>query len=151
MTEPDAAELIRLFVHMQEQANEPMFWIAADISDRERSRLSHAVGHLILSIYEELMRPILRVYPELDPDKQDDSPQGAGEETASPEDPASYTTRRRLAEVVAQSVHAASADLERAVELVKHQGGAAEPCAFEQHLDAVRATLADLEAAAPRG
>jgi hypothetical protein len=69
MDKSTARELIRLYLKAGEPLNE-----ATEIIDKlpdaeEQKRLRRPIGELISNVYIELIRPIVREYPDLDPDR----------------------------------------------------------------------------------
>jgi len=69
-----AEELMRTLVAMNEPLNAATVLTEKIKSKDEQDSLRRVIGTLMQTIYIELMRPIIRQYPDLDPDRTQNSP-----------------------------------------------------------------------------
>ena len=63
-----AADLIRLYLAAGEPLNEATSLISQLPDREEQMRLRRPLGELMAALYIDLIRPIVRDYPDLDPD-----------------------------------------------------------------------------------
>ncbi len=64
-----AEQLLRTFLAMNESLNSATLLAAKVESKDEQDSLRRAIGNVIQVIYIDLMRPVIRQYPDLDPDR----------------------------------------------------------------------------------
>ena len=65
-----AKQLMRTLAAMNEQLNSATSLTAQIDSKDEQESLRRAIGNVVQMIYIDLMRPVIRQYPDLDPDRQ---------------------------------------------------------------------------------
>jgi hypothetical protein len=64
-----AAQLIKLCVEMGDVLNRGTTLVSSIPDGEEQKRLRRPIGELGADVYAKLMRPLVRQYPDLDPDK----------------------------------------------------------------------------------
>jgi hypothetical protein len=69
MDKSTARELMRLYLKAGEPLNEATEIIGKLPDAEEQKRLRRPIGKLMSNVYIELIRPIVREYPDLDPDR----------------------------------------------------------------------------------
>ncbi len=62
-----ASQVIQLCLQMHDELGKADA-LAEQMNEAEKRPYRRAIGHLIQEIYIELMRPVIRQYPDLDPD-----------------------------------------------------------------------------------
>jgi hypothetical protein len=65
-----AVSMMSTLMQLSENCNEVASFVEQVSNDDERKRLRRPLGDLMGLVYTDLMLPILREYPELDPDKK---------------------------------------------------------------------------------
>jgi hypothetical protein len=63
-----AEQLMQTFLTMSASLNSATTLIAKIQSKDDQESLRRAIGNVMQSVYIDLMRPIIREYPDLDPD-----------------------------------------------------------------------------------
>lgn len=64
-----AEQLMRTFLAVNEPLNSATLLTAKIESKDEQESLRRAIGNVMQVIYIDLMRPVIRQYPDLDPDR----------------------------------------------------------------------------------
>lgn len=68
MDRATAEKLMRIYARLNESLNEATAIIGAIPNQEEQRQLRRPVGATMQSVWLELMQPIVRQYPDLDPD-----------------------------------------------------------------------------------
>lgn len=69
MEKSSAATIIQAVLRLDDQLNDIDAQLRAIPDDSERKALLRALGTIVLDLDSSLIRPLVRQYPELDPDK----------------------------------------------------------------------------------
>ena len=100
-----------------------------ELNDAEAARLKRVVGFAIGTIYTDLMMSTIKLYPDLDPDRET--------ETERP-------TRAEFSQRLLRACELASERLERLHQVVQAQQGESASAAFSQKSADAKRYLADL-------
>ena len=69
MDRDTAATLLQHYLTACEALNEATALVGAVLDEEEQRQIRRPIGEVGAAIYVDLMRPIIRQYPELDPDR----------------------------------------------------------------------------------
>ena len=73
MTRENAAALMAIYARVGDAFNEATTIIAGEADSEEQKRLRKPLGALMIDLYTQLQLPIIRAFPELDPDRRDEA------------------------------------------------------------------------------
>jgi len=111
-----AGRMISELVLLSQEVHQPIVLGIPDLSHEDRQLIRHAITEVWGSIYFDLMRPIVRQYPDLDPD-QDEVPKDVAH-TADVRGPDSKIARTQLAHAIVAAADAGAARLTALIESV---------------------------------
>jgi len=70
MTRDTAVALMDIYDRVGQLFNEATAVIAREANPDEQKKLRRPLGQLMISLYADVQRPIIKEFPELDPDRQ---------------------------------------------------------------------------------
>ena len=107
ITDPAMARyVLNELISSQLQIAEAMASGFPDLTEEEHAEFKHCVGFAIATVYTFLMIPIIKLHPELDPDRDQDAPRSERQNNQT------RTTRTRFAERLTTASERASAHLD---------------------------------------
>ena len=110
-----------------------------ELNDAEAARLKRVVGFAIGTIYTDLMMSTIKLYPDLDPDRED-----TARVTPTVPTETERPTRAEFSQRLLRACELASERLERLHQVVQAQQGESASAAFSQKSADAKRYLADL-------